>query len=129
MRWAALQAAARRGHGTTAAAHVTSALCTPWVCPPCPASPPTLYRHLRTDSDSEVLLNILADEVHRAHQRCLQTTGCDPNRNKTEFFFEAGETAMRLLKVRRQASGRRSLSSAHRMEAARGALSAGGEGG
>jgi len=55
-------------------------------------------RHLRTDSDSEVLLNVLADEVHRAHQRCLQTTGCDPNRNKTEFLFEAGATAMRLLK-------------------------------
>lgn len=55
-------------------------------------------RHLRTDSDSEVLLNILADEVHRAHQRCLQTTGCNPNQNKTEFLFEAGATAMRLLK-------------------------------
>lgn len=41
-----------------------------------------LCRHLRTDSDSEVLLNVLADEVHRAHQRCLQTTGCDPNKNK-----------------------------------------------
>ncbi|GLC38564.1 hypothetical protein PLESTB_001740000 [Pleodorina starrii] len=55
-------------------------------------------RHLRTDSDSEVLLNILADEVHRAHQRCLQTTGCDPNKNKINFLFEAGEMTMRLLK-------------------------------
>ncbi|KXZ51400.1 hypothetical protein GPECTOR_12g362 [Gonium pectorale] len=55
-------------------------------------------RHLRTDSDSEVLLNILADEVHRAHQRCLQTTGCDPNQNKVNFLFEAGEMTMRLLK-------------------------------
>lgn len=55
-------------------------------------------RHLRTDSDSEVLLNILADEVHRAHQRCLQTTGCDPNKNKINFLFEAGEMTMKLLK-------------------------------
>ncbi|GFR45506.1 hypothetical protein Agub_g6894 [Astrephomene gubernaculifera] len=55
-------------------------------------------RHLRTDSDSEVLLNILADEVHRAHQRCLQTTGCDPNKNKVNFLFEAGEMTMRLCK-------------------------------
>ncbi|KAF5836288.1 phosphoribosyltransferase-like protein [Dunaliella salina] len=55
-------------------------------------------RHLRTSSDSEVLLNVLADEVHRAHQRCLQTTGCDPNSMKTEFMFEAGQTAMKLLK-------------------------------
>eukprot|EP00195_Chlamydomonas_chlamydogama_P011123 CAMPEP_0202893048 /NCGR_PEP_ID=MMETSP1392-20130828/2691_1 /ASSEMBLY_ACC=CAM_ASM_000868 /TAXON_ID=225041 /ORGANISM="Chlamydomonas chlamydogama, Strain SAG 11-48b" /LENGTH=566 /DNA_ID=CAMNT_0049577231 /DNA_START=215 /DNA_END=1915 /DNA_ORIENTATION=- len=55
-------------------------------------------RHLRTDSDSEVLLNILADEVHRAHQRCLQTIGCDPNKMKVEFLFEAGASAMRLMK-------------------------------
>ncbi|KAL6745595.1 phosphoribosyltransferase-like protein [Haematococcus lacustris] len=55
-------------------------------------------RHLRTDSDSELLLNVLADEVHRAHQRCLQTTGCDPNSNKMEFLFQAGEATMKLLK-------------------------------
>lgn len=55
-------------------------------------------RHLRTDSDSEVLLNVLADEVHRAHQRCLQTTMCDPNKKKIDFLFEAGESTMKLLK-------------------------------
>lgn len=55
---------------------------------------------MRTSSDSEVLLNILADEVHRAHQRCLQTTGCDPSGHKMEFLFEAGATAMKMLKVR-----------------------------
>ena len=27
-------------------------------------------RHLRTESDSEVLLNIFADEIHRAHKVC-----------------------------------------------------------
>jgi len=55
-------------------------------------------RHLRTESDSEVLLNVLADEIHRSHQRCLQTTGCDPTRNKKEFVFEAGRSLMQLLK-------------------------------
>jgi len=70
----------------------------PTNCPPPPHR--AACRHLRTSSDSEVLLNVLADEVHRAHQRCLQTTGCDPSSNKTEFLFEAGQTAMRMLKVR-----------------------------
>ena len=28
----------------------------------------------------QVLLNVLADEIHRAHQRCLLEDECDPNR-------------------------------------------------
>jgi amidophosphoribosyltransferase len=39
-------------------------------------------RYLDTSSDSELLLNVLADEIHRAHQRCLQTLGCDPASKK-----------------------------------------------
>jgi amidophosphoribosyltransferase len=54
-------------------------------------------RHLRTNSDSEVLLNVLADEIHRAHQRCLNDTSCDPNRKKMDMVFEAGENTMALL--------------------------------
>ncbi|KAG1656531.1 hypothetical protein FOA52_005557 [Chlamydomonas sp. UWO 241] len=54
-------------------------------------------RYLRTSSDSEVLLNVLADEIHRAHQRCLQTTGCDANSRKIDFLFEAGAAAMQQL--------------------------------
>jgi len=46
-------------------------------------------RHLRTSSDSEVLLNILADEVHRAHQACMNSESCNPQFSKTEFLFEA----------------------------------------
>ena len=54
-----------------------------------PNHPPPTLRHLRTDSDSEVLLNVLADEVHRAHQRCLQTTGCDPNKMKVRSRLDS----------------------------------------
>jgi amidophosphoribosyltransferase len=54
-------------------------------------------RHLRTQSDSEVLLNVLADEVHRAHQRCM-AAGDDPNPRKLAFVLEAGEATMRLLR-------------------------------
>ena len=54
-------------------------------------------RHLRTTSDSEVLLNVLADEIHRAHQRCLTDTSCDPNRKKMDMLFEAGEATMGLI--------------------------------
>ena len=28
----------------------------------------------------QVLLNVLADEIHRAHQRCLIDGSCDPHR-------------------------------------------------
>ena len=56
------------------------------------------HRHLKTDSDSEVLLNIFADEIHRAHQKFVQThPGKDPNQHKTEFVLEAGSNTMKLL--------------------------------
>lgn len=54
-------------------------------------------RHLRTESDSEVLLNIFADEIHRAHQRCINAGNCDPNTKKTDFVFEAGERMMQVV--------------------------------
>ena len=45
----------------------------------------------------QVLLNVLADEIHRAHQRCLTNPTCDPRNHKLEMVLEAGTTAMKLL--------------------------------
>lgn len=46
----------------------------------------------------QVLLNIFADEIHRAHQRCMSEPFCDPNKKKLDFVFEAGQAMMSLLK-------------------------------
>lgn len=45
-----------------------------------------------------MLLNILADEIHRAHQRCVSDASCDPNLKITDLVFEAGTNSMKLLK-------------------------------
>lgn len=45
----------------------------------------------------QVLLNILADEIHRAHQKCLTDMSCDPNQKKLDFVVEAGRKTMRLI--------------------------------
>lgn len=54
-------------------------------------------RHLRTESDSEVLLNVFADEIHRAHQACINAGSCDPNAKKVDFVLEAAEHLMKQL--------------------------------
>lgn len=57
-------------------------------------------RMLRTTSDSEVLLNVLADEIHRAHQRFVTSMpGLDPNERKMSFVQEAGEEIMRVRSI------------------------------
>ena len=45
-----------------------------------------------------MLLNILADEIHRAHQRCLQEESCDPHQKIADLVFEAGVNTMKLLR-------------------------------
>ena len=45
----------------------------------------------------QVLLNILADEIHRAQQRCMREDSCDVNAKKMDFVFEAGAAAMRMM--------------------------------
>ena len=47
----------------------------------------------------QVLLNVLADEIHRAHQRCMmEGEMCEPENRKMELVFEAGINTMKLLK-------------------------------
>ncbi len=45
----------------------------------------------------QVLLNVLADEIHRAHQRCTTAEGCDPNMCKMDLVLQAGAASMQLL--------------------------------
>ena len=45
----------------------------------------------------QVLLNVLADEIHRAHQRCSTAEGCDPNMCKMDLVLQAGAASMQLL--------------------------------
>jgi amidophosphoribosyltransferase len=47
-------------------------------------------RHLKTSSDSEVLLNIFADEIHRAHQNFLNVGGPEGGRGGMRGFFGGG---------------------------------------
>ena len=44
-----------------------------------------------------MLLNVLADEIHRAHQRCMQSGSCDPLLATRDLVFEAGASAMQVL--------------------------------
>jgi amidophosphoribosyltransferase len=44
-----------------------------------------------------VLLNVLADEIHRAHQRCLLDGSCDPHKEVQRLVFEAGAATMGVL--------------------------------
>ena len=60
----------------------------------------------------QVLLNILADEIHRAHQQCVNETGCDPDLKITDLVFEAGINSMKLLKGGLLMPGRSSRGSA-----------------
>jgi amidophosphoribosyltransferase len=70
-------------------------------------------RHLRTESDSEVLLNIFADEIHRAHKaRTAECTSARrrpgsspvrltqerPSSKERELVFEAVTATMKQLK-------------------------------
>lgn len=45
----------------------------------------------------QVLLNVLADGIHRAHQKCMNSTSCDPNLCKQDLVFEAGAEVMPML--------------------------------
>ena len=55
-------------------------------------------RHLRTNSDSEVLLNVLADAIHRQHQKCVMSDCCDPETSIKTLVIEAVKECMAVLK-------------------------------
>ena len=44
-----------------------------------------------------MLLNVFADEIHRAHQRCSLEADCDPHRDMQKLVLEAGGSLMSLL--------------------------------
>ena len=50
-----------------------------------------------TRAAAQVLLNVLADEIHRAHQRCTHAAACDPLLATQDLVFEAGASTMRML--------------------------------
>jgi amidophosphoribosyltransferase len=54
-------------------------------------------RMIRTPSDTEVLLNVFADEIHRAHQEFIKEyPGYDPMERKMQFVQQAGEQVMQV---------------------------------
>mmetsp|Transcript_12338 Transcript_12338/g.39100 ORF Transcript_12338/g.39100 Transcript_12338/m.39100 type:complete len:605 (-) Transcript_12338:51-1865(-) len=55
-------------------------------------------RHIRTSSDSEVLLNVLADEIHRAQQSCLLEECCDAEADKPQLVMQAVRATMKKAK-------------------------------
>eukprot|EP00963_Diacronema_lutheri_P008102 scaffold694_cov338-Pavlova_lutheri.AAC.44 len=51
-------------------------------------------RHLRTTSDSEVLLNVLADEIHRANAICRISDSCQVLGNELNLVFDGIQATM-----------------------------------
>ena len=54
-------------------------------------------KHSHSDLPVQVLLNVFADEIHRAHQRCSLEAECDPHRDIRKLVLDAGERLMSLL--------------------------------
>jgi amidophosphoribosyltransferase len=54
-------------------------------------------RMIRTPSDTEVLLNVFADEIHRSHQQFIQEyPEQDPMERKMQFVQHAGQELMQV---------------------------------
>ncbi len=56
--------------------------------------------HIPGHGTTTVIIPPLPVSFASSHSPCpaAQTTGCDPNKNKINFLFEAGEMTMKLLK-------------------------------